>query len=216
MKEILSSSLREIGFSVRAAKVLIKPNLLSGKTPDKAVTTHPTVIRALAELLKDHSCDIHVGDSPGYGSTSKVLISSGIMSVIEDIGLHVSHFNHDIIKISNGISTYKEFLFGDDPKDYDVVINVPKLKTHVMMGMTLGVKNTFGFIHALEKAKWHLRAGRNRSLFASILIDIHTISSPSITVLDGVVGMDGDGPSSGRPRNLGLLGVSRNAFALDA
>jgi len=82
--------------------------------------------------------------------------------------------------------------------------------------MTLGVKNTFGFIHALEKAKWHLRAGRNRSLFASILIDIHTIASPSITVLDGVVGMDGDGPSSGRPRNLGLLGVSRNAFALDA
>ena len=84
-----------------------------------------------------------------------------------------------------------------------------------MMGMTLGVKNTFGFIHAFEKAKWHFRAGQDRSLFASILIDIHRIVKPSVTILDGIIGMDGDGPSSGRPRNLGILGVSKNAFILD-
>ena len=60
-------------------------------------------------------------------------------------------------------------------KNMTFVINVPKLKTHGMMGMTLGVKNTFGFIHAFEKAKWHFRAGQDRSLFASILVDIHHI-----------------------------------------
>jgi uncharacterized protein (DUF362 family)/Pyruvate/2-oxoacid:ferredoxin oxidoreductase delta subunit len=194
---------------------LIKPNLLISRTPEKAVTTHPAIIQALAELLKDHSCAITVGDSPGFGSTDKVLNISGIMDVINQLGLTISTFNDNIIKKTKGVSPYREFLFGDDPEKYDLVINVPKLKTHGMMGMTLGVKNTFGFIHAFEKSKWHLRAGQDRSLFASILIDIHRIVKPSVTILDGIIGMDGDGPSSGRPRNLGILGVSKNAFILD-
>jgi uncharacterized protein (DUF362 family)/Pyruvate/2-oxoacid:ferredoxin oxidoreductase delta subunit len=137
------------------------------------------------------------------------------MDIIKQLGLSISNFELNVIKKIDGISPYREFLFGDDPERYDLVINVPKLKTHGMMGMTLGVKNTFGFIHAFEKAKWHLRAGQDRSLFASMLIDIYTIAQPHLTVLDGIIGMDGDGPSSGRPRNLGVLGVSKNAFALD-
>ena len=185
------------------------------KTSEKAVTTHPAIIQSLAELLMDHSCEVFVGDSPGFGSTDKVLNTSGVMDVIKQLGLTVSAFESNIIKKINGISPYREFLFGDDPERYDIVVNVPKLKTHGMMGMTLGVKNTFGFIHAFEKAKWHLRAGQDRSLFASILIDIHTIVHPSLTILDGIIGMDGDGPSSGRPRNLGILAVSKNAFILD-
>ncbi|MBA4390362.1 MAG: FeS-binding protein [Syntrophus sp. (in: bacteria)] len=215
IKDILSAGLQDIGFPIGKAKVLIKPNLLLSKTPEKAVTTHPAIIGALAELLKDHSCTVYIGDSPGFESTNKVLSYSGIMTVIEQLELNISHFNHNIIKLSAGLSPYREFLFGDDPENYDVVINVPKLKTHAMMGMTLGVKNTFGFIHAFEKAKWHLRAGQDRLLFASILIDIHNIVKPSLTILDGIIGMDGNGPSSGRPRNLGILGISKNAFILD-
>jgi uncharacterized protein (DUF362 family)/Pyruvate/2-oxoacid:ferredoxin oxidoreductase delta subunit len=216
LKTLLDSMFQKISFLlINNAKVLIKPNLLTSKTPDKAVTTHPAIIQALAELLKDYSCTISVGDSPGFGSTEKVLNISGIMDVIKQLRLTVSTFNDNIIKKSDGISPYREFLFGDDPERYDLVINVPKLKTHGMMGMTLGVKNTFGFIHAFDKAKWHLRAGQDRSLFASILIDIHRIVKPSVTILDGIIGMDGDGPSSGRPRNLGILGVSKNAFSLD-
>ena len=216
LKTLLNSMFQEISFlPISNAKVLIKPNLLTSRTPEQAVTTHPSIIQAVAELLKDYSCAISVGDSPGFGSTEKVLIISGIMDVIKQLGLSISTFNDNIIKKTNGISPYREFLFGDDPEKYDLVINVPKLKTHGMMGMTLGVKNTFGFIHAFEKAKWHFRAGQDRSLFASILIDIHTIVHPSLTILDGIIGMDGDGPSSGRPRNLGVLGVSKNAFILD-
>jgi uncharacterized protein (DUF362 family)/Pyruvate/2-oxoacid:ferredoxin oxidoreductase delta subunit len=216
LKTLLDSLFQKISFlPISHAKVLIKPNLLISKTPEKAVTTHPAIIQALAELLKDHSCDISVGDSPGFGSTEKVLNISGIMDVIKQLELTIATFTHNIIKQSDGISPYREFLFGDDPEGYDIVINVPKLKTHGMMGMTLGVKNTFGFIHAFEKARWHLRAGHDRSLFASILIDIHRIVKPSVTILDGIIGMDGDGPSSGRPRNLGILGVSKNAFILD-
>ena len=216
LKRLLNSSFQEIAWTIGSAKVLIKPNLLSAKTPEKAVTTHPAIIQAIAELLKDYSCDVFVGDSPGYGSQDKVLIYSGVMNIIKYLGLSIAKFNLNIIKESyGGLSPYRHFLFGEDPDDFDVVMNVPKLKTHTMMGLTLGVKNTFGFIHAHEKAKWHLRAGQDRSLFASILIDIHRLAKPSITILDGIIGMDGDGPSSGRPRSLGVLGISKDAFALD-
>jgi uncharacterized protein (DUF362 family)/Pyruvate/2-oxoacid:ferredoxin oxidoreductase delta subunit len=216
LKTLLDSLFQKVSFSpISRAKVLIKPNLLISKPPEKGVTTHPAIIQALAELLKDYSCAISVGDSPGFGSTGKVLNISGIMDVIKQLELTISTFDLNIVKHSSGISPYREFMFGDDPEKYDIVFNVPKLKTHGMMGMTLGVKNTFGFIHAFEKARWHFRAGQDRSLFASILIDIHTIVQPSVTILDGIIAMDGDGPSSGRPRNLGILGISKNAFILD-
>ncbi len=83
------------------------------------------------------------------------------------------------------------------------------------MGLTLGVKNTFGFIHSLEKARWHLKAGEDRTLFASILIDIHQLVRPTVTILDGIIAMDRDGPSNGRARNDGIMGISTDAFALD-
>jgi len=216
LKNLLGAMFEEVSFlPFRNASVLIKPNLLTAKPPEKAVTTNPVMIQAISQLFQDYSCSITIGDSPGYGSIVKVLKLSGIMDIIDELKLNISSFDYNIIKHSNGISPYKKFLFGDDPEKYDIIVNVPKLKTHGMMGMTLGVKNTYGFIHALEKARWHLRAGQDRSLFASILIDIHTIVSPSVTILDGIIGMDGDGPSSGRPRKLGVLAVSKNAFILD-
>jgi uncharacterized protein (DUF362 family)/NAD-dependent dihydropyrimidine dehydrogenase PreA subunit len=85
-----------------------------------------------------------------------------------------------------------------------------------MMGLTAGVKNTFGFIPHLDKARWHLRCGNDKSLFASVLIDIHSVVKPALTVLDGVVAMDGDGPSNGRVRELGLVAVADDAFSLDS
>lgn len=215
LKDLFAKGLQTLGFRIDASKVLLKPNLLSGKPPEKAVTTHPEFIRAFAEILLDYGCQIHIGDSPGFESTKKVLTNSGIMDVIKYFGLSIAPFNRKIIMKHDGISPYKRFTFGEDPNDYDLVVNLPKLKTHAMMGMTLGVKNTFGFIHSLEKARWHLRAGQDRVLFASTLIDIHTIANPHLTILDGILGMDGDGPSNGRPRYLGIVAMSRSAFILD-
>ena len=215
LKELLSKGLQTLGLHIDRSKVLLKPNLLAGKAPEKAVTTHPEFIRALSEILLDYGCRITIGDSPGYESTKKAIINSGIMDIVRYYGLSISLFNRKITKQHDGISPYKRFTFGEDPRDYDLVINLPKLKTHTMMGLTLGVKNTFGFIHSLEKARWHLRAGQDRMLFASTLIDIHTIAGPHLTILDGILGMDGDGPSNGRPRNIGVVAMSRDAFILD-
>jgi uncharacterized protein (DUF362 family)/NAD-dependent dihydropyrimidine dehydrogenase PreA subunit len=215
LKHFFHAGFREVDFKAAHHKVLLKPNLLSGKSPEKAVTTHPQFIRAIAELLSDFSCDVYIGDSPGYESTEKVLSKSGIMDVVKDCGLKMLSFNKKITKKYQGISPYREFILGEDPDDFEIIINLPKLKTHVMMGLTLGVKNTFGFIHALDKAKWHLRAGTDKMIFASILIDIHNIVNPSITIVDGIIGMDGDGPGNGRVRSMGLVALSKNAFILD-
>ena len=216
LKKFFEKGLHEIGLEVTGRNILIKPNLLGGKPPDRAATTHPLFLRALIELLKDASCTVSLGDSPGYESLERVLKTGGYLETLSGLGVHITPFTREVIKHVNGISPYREFLFGEDPDRFDLVINAPKLKTHGMMGMTLGVKNTFGFVRGFEKGRWHLRAGRDRDLFAAISVDIHRIVSPAVTILDGVLGMCGDGPTSGTPVNCGIVALSRNAFALDA
>lgn len=216
LKEFFAKALEELDFAAEDVKVLFKPNLLSGKPPDKAVNTHPVFVKALAELFLERRCAVFVGDSPGYESTERALEKSGIMEVVRNLGLTIAPFNRRVAKANIGISPYREFLFAEDHLDYDLVVNMPKLKSHTMTGLTAGIKNTFGFIPHLDKAKWHLRCGTDTSLFASVLIDIHSVVKPALTVLDGVVAMDGDGPSNGRVRDLGLVAVTDNAFSLDA
>ena len=216
LREFLEKGFEAVGLRLNGCNVLLKPNLVMGKPPHKAVNTHPEFVRAVAGFLLDHSCQVSIGDSPGYESTERALKGSGIMDVVDDLGLTVATFNNKVAKrCGQGISPYRTFTFGEDPSRYDAVVNLPKLKTHGMMGLTLGVKNTFGFIHALEKARWHLRAGQDKTRFASILIDIYQLVKPAVTILDGILGMDRDGPSSGRPRETGIAALSLDAFALD-
>ena len=216
LKSLLEKGFREIGLDVNRRKILVKPNLLAGKPPNRAVTTHPLFLRALIELLNERSCTVCLGDSPGYEPLERVLRKGGYLDMLRELGVHVIPFTREVAKKGGGISPYRDFLFGEDPDAYDLVINVPKLKTHGMMGMTLGVKNTFGFVRGFAKGRWHLRAGRDRDLFASIIVDIHRIVSPSVTILDGILGMCGDGPSSGNAVTCGIVALSRSAFALDA
>jgi uncharacterized protein (DUF362 family)/NAD-dependent dihydropyrimidine dehydrogenase PreA subunit len=216
LRGFFDRSLAEIGVSPDGCKVLLKPNLLSGKPIGKAVNTHPLFVQALAEVLVERRCTVFVGDSPGYESTAKALERSGIMAVMKRLGLHAASFDRKVVKTNRGISPYHQLLFGEDPLDYDLVINLPKLKTHMMMGLTAGVKNCFGFVPHLEKAKWHLRCGTNKMLFASVLMDIHAVVNPAVTILDGIIAMDSNGPSHGRPRDLGLIALSDDALCLDS
>jgi len=216
IKGLLESGFKRIGLDITGRSVLVKPNLLASKAPDRAATTHPDFLRALIELLIDHSCVVCLGDSPGYESLDRVLRIGGYTGMLRELGVRAVPFTREVAKKGSGISPYRDFVLGEDPDRYEAVINVPKLKTHGMMGMTLGVKNTFGFIRGFAKGRWHLRAGRDRDLFASIIVDIHRIVSPTLTILDGIVGMCGDGPSNGDPVACGLVAISRDAFALDA
>jgi NAD-dependent dihydropyrimidine dehydrogenase PreA subunit len=100
--------------------------------------------------------------------------------------------------------------------DADLVINLPKAKTHGQMVLTAAVKNSFGAVIGMEKAQWHFRAGRSPEDFARLLVHIHALVAPRLSILDGVIGMEGNGPSAGDPRSLGFLLASTDAHALDA
>ncbi len=198
----------------KGRRVLIKPNLLAPATPERAMVTHPLVVKAVAEYVHEKGGNIQVSDSPAMGSFEKVLKESGIRKALEDFPVDFREFKNSV-EVSVG-EPFKKIEVAEDALSADVVINVPKLKTHAQMLLTLGVKNLFGCIVGLRKPEWHLRAGVEKERFAQLLIQIYKTICPSITIMDGILAMEGQGPGrSGVPRELGLIIGSSDALALD-
>ena len=194
-------------------RVLLKPNMLSAKPPEAAVTTHPSVLRAAIELVKDAGAIPLVGDSPGIGGTRRVAERSGMLSVIEETGATLVPFEET--RETAGGGTFRRFALAVPYLEADRVINLPKLKTHEMMTMTCAVKNLFGAVVGAEKPAWHLQAGADRELFARMLLEIYQLRPPDLTIVDAVVAMEGSGPASGDPRQVELLMAGANAVAID-
>jgi len=192
-------------------RILVKPNLLSPKAPSTAVTTHPDVIKVILEFLLDMGVKPLVGDSPAVGSIQKVARVSGVKDVCEKLGVPIVELD-DPVEF-DGI-VYRKIRLSRKVVEVDGVVNVPKLKTHSQMILTLAVKNTFGCIPGKEKSAWHLRAGANEN-FADLLIDVHLLVKPVLNILDGVIGMEGNGPSNGQVKLFGLIAVSEDGFAMD-
>ncbi|MEA1922360.1 MAG: DUF362 domain-containing protein, partial [Pseudomonadota bacterium] len=199
----------------RGDRVLLKPNLVMAKAPELAVTTHPEVVRAVAMVLKDCGVKLYLGDSPGFGSLERCLEKSGLMAVMRDMDIAMVSFAEEATILESENLVAKKLTLATAAFDYDKIINLPKLKTHSMMGTTLAVKNLFGFIPGLRKAKWHLRAGHDRHLFARVMLDIYQQIVPTWNFLDGIIGMEGEGPTGGTPRHCGLLALSSDAPLLD-
>ncbi|MFK5926764.1 MAG: DUF362 domain-containing protein [Desulfuromusa sp.] len=195
-------------------KVLIKPNLLAGKTPDKAVTTHPEIVRAVITLAHEAGGEVVVGDSPGIGSPENVARKSGILAVVEDTGCRFTPFKTSVtIHLTGG--TFQRFEVARDILDADVIINLPKLKTHQMMGLTCGVKNMFGAVVGLRKPRLHLQAGTDKAFFALMLLELCEALAPALTIVDAVIGMEGEGPGSGDPVQIGALLAGSHPQAID-
>lgn len=194
-------------------RVLLKPNLLSAKPPEAAVTTHPEVLRAAIELVQQAGARALVGDSPGFGSGRRVAERAGQMKVIEETGAEFVPFIETAPVAGEG--KFRHFELARPYLEADRVINLPKLKTHEMMTMTCCVKNLFGAVVGTEKAAWHLKAGADKELFAEMLLDVYRLREPDLNIVDAVVAMEGDGPGSGDPRPVGLLLAGANAVAVD-
>jgi uncharacterized protein (DUF362 family) len=219
------TSLKETVFSMMDAfggrdlikagtRVLLKPNLLLPAAPDRAILTHPMVVKAAAEYVLQRGGKPTVSDSPASGSIEKVLRESGIKRALEGLDVQYKEF-----KISLTVEVGEPFgklELAEDALKADVVINLPKLKTHAQMLMTLGVKNLFGCVVGLRKPEWHFRAGVDREMFAILLVRIHAAVKPAITILDGILAMEGEGPGKGGvPKHVGVLMASDDAAALD-
>ncbi len=194
-------------------RVLLKPNMLSAKPPEAAVTTHPSVLRAAIELVREAGAIALVGDSPGVGGIRRVAERSGMLTVVEETGATLVPFEET--REAAGGGTFRRFALARPYLEADRVINLPKLKTHEMMTMTCAVKNLFGAVVGAEKPAWHLQAGADRELFARMLLEIYLLRQPDLTIVDAVVAMEGNGPASGDPRRVGLLMAGANAVAID-
>ncbi len=199
----------------KADRVLLKPNLLIGKSPNKAVTTHPSIVKAAIQIVREAGGVPFIGDSPAIGSTAKAAEKAEIAEIARSMDCPIVEFNRPVLAREVKGRVFKNIEIDQVVLEADVIINLPKWKTHTQMLLTLGVKNLFGCVPGPKKALWHLKAGEDRKLFAQVLVDIFQIVRPALTILDGVNGMEGDGPSSGRPIALGLILASRDALSLD-
>jgi len=198
----------------RNSPVLIKPNLLSSALPEQAVLTHPLIVKAAVEYVLDKGGRPQISDSPGMGSFSRVMRASGIGEVLADLDCECREFSRTV-KEDIG-EPFGMIDLAEDAVNIPTVINLPKLKTHGLMGLTLGVKNLFGCVIGLRKAEWHLKTAGNRDMFAQLLVRIHERIRPSFTILDGILALEGEGPGKrGRPRQIGVLMGSRDAFAIE-
>jgi uncharacterized protein (DUF362 family)/Pyruvate/2-oxoacid:ferredoxin oxidoreductase delta subunit len=216
LKSVLYSMMDSLAGGViqREAKVVIKPNLLAPASPDKAITTHPLFIKAVAEYVLGKGARVQISDSPAIGSFEKILRESGIRAALEGLPVECREFR-DSTSIDVGVP-FKKIEIAADAVTADVLINLPKLKTHSQMLVTLGVKNLFGCIVGMKKPEWHLRSGVDRDMFASLLVKIFQAVKPSVTLIDGILAMEGQGPGrGGTPREMGVVLGSTDAVSID-
>lgn len=195
-------------------KVLIKPNMLTNVTPDKAVTTHPEVVRSVIKAIKKVGAYPFVGDSPGISNIKSTAQITGILAVCEEENIPFIYFKQSKLYSYLEGRFIKQFSLVDCLDDFDKIISVAKMKTHVFMGVTGAVKNLFGCIVGTEKARFHLRMQKH-SDFAHVMVDLYQKIKPTLNIIDGIEAMEGQGPMSGNIVNSKILIASEDGFAAD-
>lgn len=197
------------------SRILIKPNILIAKSPTEAATTHPVIIEAIINSVKSAGAVPVVGDSPGghVGDLEKYWESTGIQEVCDRLDTKIVNFESAGVykKRFNG----NHYYIAKPVLDADFVINVPKIKTHGLTVFTCALKNMYGVVPGLKKTEYHKKAPKP-SEFSKLVVDIFSLSKPGLNIVDGVIGMDGMGPSAGNPKELGVVLASTDAVALDS
>jgi len=203
-------------FVKKGQRVLLKPNLLAPATADEAVTTHPVFIQEVAKLVMEADAMPFIGDSPSFGSATQVALKAGILDVARKLGIELVEFRDPV-----RIKLEKRFYPGIGPTidravlEADVVINLPKIKAHQQIGYTGAVKNMFGCMNGKRKALRHVILGHRAEYFGKMLLEIFFAVRPAITIADGIVGMEGEGPRKGRPKQLGVVVAGQDGVAID-
>ena len=196
-------------------KILLKPNLLFGDDPKKCINTHPSVFTAVAEQFLSAGSRVTCGDHPGYGSVAIALRKTGIAAAAEKLNLEVADFNNGKnIEINNPI-IQSSFTVANGALEADGIVSLPKLKTHGLERITGAVKNQFGCIPGLMKPVFHIQYPDARD-FGKMLLDLNHFLSPRLYIMDGIQGMEGNGPRGGSPIQMNVLLFATDPIALDA
>ncbi|EQB88750.1 uncharacterized protein (DUF362 family)/Pyruvate/2-oxoacid:ferredoxin oxidoreductase delta subunit [Clostridium punense] len=197
------------------SKVLLKPNLLSVEHKESPVVTHYAVFEAVIRVIKEYTDDIVFGDSPGFGDGRKAAEKCGLIAVAEKYNVSVVDFNESVnAKLENSLLC-KTWTVAKAPYEADVVITLPKLKTHAMAYFTGAIKNQFGCIPGTGKATWHTRMPKAEN-FCKMLLDLNSVVKTSFAIMDGIIAMEGNGPKSGSPYNLNTIIMGESITAVDS
>lgn len=214
--DVIPKIFAEFPLPWKGKRVLIKPNMLGPFPVNKGVTTHPALIKAVVQYLRAQDpAEIMVGDNPGamgYGENERCAEKTGILEGAQGYYRNISK---DTIKREVKSAFVKSLVISRDVIESDIVINLPKFKTHLQTRITGAVKNMYGILVGGEKARLHTIATDPED-FSRAVVDVYKIRIPELTIMDAVVGMEGNGPSNGHLRNVNRILASDNGVVLDA
>jgi len=198
----------------KGQSVLLKPNLLRAASPERCVTTHPVVLEAVCRVFRDLGAGrIDISDSPAMGSLKYTAIKAGYGKLQSRYDVGIVPFTDPVeIDIEENVACLK---IAGSLKNYDHIINLPKVKSHQQMTVTLAVKNLFGCVIGKRKPILHCMVKNDKIKFGRMLVDIARLINPSLTIADGIQAMQGNGPISGTPYPLGLMTAGRDMTALE-
>jgi uncharacterized protein (DUF362 family) len=213
LKETIDQLCSSLSFSVRPGDtILLKPNLIGALRADGLACTHPKFIAAVAEWCLDQAAKVIVGDSPAFGSASGVMQAVGITEALKGLPVTRQDFKRYRRMVLAGGFVVN---LAEPALDCDVLINLPKVKAHSQMLVSLAVKNFFGTVVGMHKARYHVRYGDRMDRFTGLLVDLLALMPAGVSLADGIVAMHGDGPVKGRPFQLHVVAGALNPVALE-
>lgn len=199
----------------RGSKVLLKPNMLSVENRESPVITNYKVFESVIRILKDYSSEISFGDSPGFGDSKRAAEKSGLMEVANKYNVKFDEFKESVhVKFEDSILC-KSWNVAKSAYEADVLITLPKLKTHAMAYFTAAIKNQFGCIPGTQKATWHTRMPHANN-FCKMLLDLNTLVHTNFAILDGIIAMEGNGPKNGSPKKMDTIIMGESLSAVDS
>ena len=199
------------------SRVVIKANLVSAMKPDSAATTHPTLLCALCDMLKERECEVVIGDSPGGLYNAAFVGRVYNVTGVREAEKHGAKLNMDFSQCTAEYpegKVLKSFSYTGYLDRADYIINFCKLKSHGMMGMSCAAKNMFGAVPGVIKPEYHFRFPKYED-FADMIVDLDEYFHPILSIADAVVGMEGNGPTAGTPKEMGCVIASRSPHTLD-
>jgi len=221
LKAIVLRGFEQLGVTageVRGKRILLKPNLVETALGEPHINTHPAVVLAVARAFRELGADPFLAEGQGHRRDSwLVLEESGMAAILEEGELDFVDLNHDaVVRVENegGLTELETLLLPRTLVEADWVVSLPKVKTHHWAGVTCAMKNFFGVMPGIAYG-WPKNVLHQQGIHESI-VDINAAVKPHFAIADGIVGMEGDGPIMGDPKELGCLVMSRSLPALDA